>query len=126
MSDGLTISGELDELSTELGALATEIYTLEEELKEIDEQRDDHFNDLLTALYYEYEADEKRRLPGEDVRNALVIHQMRQEEPLLFGQHRRKHKELDRLERKARRLEKRISSKQSQLSYLKTEAMATQ
>lgn len=124
MSDPVTIIGELEDLTGRLDTASREIYKLQEELAPIEEQIDDLRNDLLTALIDEYEADENKRLPGEDVRNALVTKQMREEEPVLFGNHRRKQKELDRMERRAKRIERQINSKQSTLSWLKTEAQA--
>lgn len=125
MSEPAQIMSELDVLTAELGQATTDLYNKQEEFDKLAELYDDTFNDCLTTLLDEYESDEKRRLPGEDVRNALVTKTMRKEEPLLFGQYRRMKKELDREERRTKRLEKQINARQSQLSWLKTEAQAT-
>lgn len=119
---------DLDKLSGELGHAQTDLYNKEEEFAPVAEHWDDLFNDLLTTLLSDYEDGDKKdqRLPGEDVRNALVVKKMRETEPILFGQYRRLKKEIDRKERWTKRLEKRISSKQSQLSFLKVEASAIQ
>lgn len=123
MSDAVTIIGELEDLTHRLDKASKEIYKLQVELDPLDEYIDDALNDLLTALIDDYEESDKR-LPGEDVRNAIIRKRLREQEPLKFGEHRRKTKELDRLERRAKRIERQISSKQSSLSYLKTEAQA--
>lgn len=124
MSDAVILINELDDLTTRLDNAGKEIYRLQEELQPTQEDFDDTFNDLLVALLDSYEA-EGKRLPGEDVRNALVTKQMRTEHAELYGRHRRLRGELDRKERLAKSIERQISSKQSSLSYLKTEAMAT-
>lgn len=124
MSDPVTIISDLEDLTGRLDKASRDLYLKQEEFEKVAENYDDAFNDLLIALLDEYETSEKR-LPGEDVRNALVIKKLRDTEPSLFGQHRRLKAELDRMERRAKRIEKEVNAKQSILSYLKTEAMAT-
>lgn len=116
--------GELDDLTSRLDTASKELYRKELEFEPVAEEYDDARNDLLIALLNEYE-DSEKRLPGEDVRNALVTKRLRTENPSLFGKYRRLRAEIDRGERRAKRIEKAISAKQSNLSYLKTEAMAT-
>ena len=123
MSDPVALIGALQELTGSLDKASRTLYKLQLDYDETAERYDDAFNDRLVALLSKYE-DEEKRLPGEDVRNALVTKQLRDTEPELFGHYRRLKAELDRGERRCKRIEKAISSYQSQLSYLKTEAQA--
>lgn len=123
VSEPVVIISELQEFSLRLNNASQDLYKLQVDFDEVAEKYDDCFNDLLTALLDDYE-EAGKRLPGEDVRNALVTKKMREEDPILFGQYRRLRKELDRKERLTKSIEKQISARQSQLSYLKTEAQA--
>ncbi len=125
MTDPGTVMTDLQDRTASLDVASKALYTLQEQYQAVEEEYDDLFNDLLVALLARYENGE-RRLPGEDVRNALVIKQIRDEAPALYGRHRRLKAELDRGERRAKRIERQISSLQSLLSMLKTEAQATQ
>lgn len=125
MSDGAIVVGELEDLSTRLGNASTEIYRLQEEFAPVEERWEDTRNDLLTTILDEYEeADPPKRLPGEDVRNAMVIKRFRKEEPLLYGEYRRKKAELERAERLAKSIQQQVIAKQSVLSWLKVEMQA--
>jgi hypothetical protein len=115
--------GDLNDLTTRLDTASRELYALHAEFEPIAEQWDDVWNDILMTLVAEYE-DQGKRLPGEDVRNAIVIKRMREEEPILFNNHRRLKAKIDRGERRAKQIEREIFAKQSILSYLKTEAQA--
>lgn len=123
MSDGATVISDLEDLTSRLDTASRELYKLQTDFDSIAERYDDTFNDFLTGLLSEYE-DEGKRLPGEDVRNAIITKLLREQEPLLFGQYRRMRKELDRGERRAKQIERQISSKQSILSYLRVESQA--
>ena len=123
MSDGAVVVGELEDLSTRLGTASTTIYQLQEEFAEVEERHQDTWNDLLMTILDEYEESEKR-LPGEDVRNAMVTKKFRAEEPILYGEYRRKKAELERAERLAKSIQQQVIAKQSVLSWLKVEAAA--
>jgi hypothetical protein len=123
MSDGLTVMGELTDLSARLDKARRELYRLREELAPVVERWDDVWNDLLVSLVEDYK-DSGERLPGEDVRNAMVTKRFREQEPILFGQRRRIESEIDRVDRRAKHLQDEISARQSILSYLRTEAQA--
>jgi hypothetical protein len=123
MSDGLTVMGELTDLSARLDKASRELYRLREELAPVVERWDDVWNDLLVSLVEDYK-DSGERLPGEDVRNAMVTKRFREQEPILFGQRRRIESEIDRVDRRAKHLQDEISARQSILSYLRTEAQA--
>lgn len=125
MSDPVQILGELHDATERLDAASKELFRLQQAFDEVKANFDDAFNDYLATLIDKYE-DEGKRLPGEEARHSLVVKQMRNEEPLLFGQHRRLRDELARKHALAKSIERAISSYQSQLSYLKTEAMAIQ
>jgi predicted nucleic acid-binding Zn-ribbon protein len=123
MSDPGTLMGHLTELTGSLDEASKALYKLQRDLDEVTEEYEDSFNDRLCALVDQHEADGKK-LPGEDVRNALVTRQLRLEHGDTYGRYRRLKAELDRGERRCKRIEKQISSYQSQLSFLKTEAQA--
>ena len=128
---------ELRDLTERLDTAGKQVYSLQTEVDELEEQLDpvtveyeEVFNDLLTTLIDNHEADGKK-LPGEDARNALVTRQMRLEHGDLYGRHKRlttdlakKRRELKRKEKFAQNIQSQIMSKQSSLSYLKTEMQA--
>ena len=115
--------GELNDLAAALDEASRQLYKLQRDFDKTAELYDDTFNDLLVALLDRYEEEDKK-LPGEDVRNALVKRQLREAEPELFGHYRRLRNELNRGNKRAKRIETQITAKQSVLSYLKTEASA--
>ena len=123
MSDPVTLMGELNDLAAALDEASRQLYKLQRDFDKTAELYDDTFNDLLVALLDRYEEEDKK-LPGEDVRNALVTKQLRDVEPELFGHYRRLRNELNRGNKRAKRIETQITAKQSVLSYLKTEASA--
>ena len=123
MSDPVTLMGELNDLAASLDEASRQLYKLQRDFDKTAELYDDTFNDLLVALLDRYEEEDKK-LPGEDVRNALVRKQIREAEPELFGHYRRLRNELNRGNKRAKRIETQITAKQSVLSYLKTEASA--
>ena len=123
MSDPVTLMGELNDLAAALDKASRTLYKLQQDFDKTAELYDDTFNDLLVALLDRYEEEDKK-LPGEDVRNALVTKQLRDVEPELFGHYRRLRNELNRGNKRAKRIETQITAKQSVLSYLKTEASA--
>lgn len=127
MTDPVAIIGELQSLTASLDEASKQLYTLEKNFGEVEEEFDDVFNDLLVAYVapYEEEDGKLKRLPGEDVRNAIITKQIRKEHPDLFGRYRSLRKELERGEKRCKRIERQIGSYQSQLKSLATEAGAT-
>jgi hypothetical protein len=137
MSDGATLMNELRDLTERLDGAGKEVYRLQTELHELQvearettEEYDDRLTDLLVSLIDKYE-EEGKRPPGEEARNAIVKKQLRDAQPDLFGHKRRLDRELakkeDELKRKtllAGNIQSQIMSKQSSLSYLKTEMQA--
>ena len=124
MSDPSTLKEELAELAARLDTAARELYKLDKEAEQVDTNYEDTWNDLLVALVDDHEANEKR-LPGEDVRNAIITKQIREADPILYGNHRRLRREIERSEKFCKRLEREIEAKRSLLSFAKIELEAT-
>lgn len=124
MSDPMTVRGELNDLALALGQQTTELYSLRERFATLAAQYDDLFSDLLVELNEEY-ARSTKRLPGEDVREALITQKIREQEPDLYGKYRSLKAEIDRKERREQRTKDRLEAKRSELSSLKVEFEAT-
>jgi len=123
MADPIAVLGTLNDLASRLDEASRELFRLHEQHEQTAANYDDTTNDVLCGLVDEYEQSEKR-LPGEDVRNAIVTKHLREQEPILFGNYRRERAKIDRYERRAKRIEREIDAQRSILSFLKTEAEA--
>ena len=124
MSDPVAVLGKLQDLASRLDVASKSIYTMDEKLAGIEVDYDDTRNDILVKLIAEYERSDTR-LPGEDVRNALVTNRLREQEPDLYKSVRNLRAKISRYERRARRIEREIDAQRSVLSFLKTEVEAT-
>ena len=123
MSDPIQVLTDLEGLSTDLGSLSNAIYQSRERFAQIEADYDDAYADALEQVVDLYARSDKR-LPGEDVRNAMVKKQLREEQSQLLTNYRALKAKIDRDERKARRLENQIDALRSVLSFLNTEARA--
>lgn len=127
MTEPVVVMGELQDLTGSLDEASKQLYRIESQRDEVESEYDDLYNDLLVTFVAPYEKDDGKleRLPGEDVRRAIITEQIRKEHPELFGTYRRLSKELERGEKRVRRIEKQIGAKQSILKTLGIEASAT-
>lgn len=122
MSDPPTLMAELDDLAKRLDAASRELYIKEEAFGPVEEQFDEVWDELLIDLVDQYEEEGKRS--SEDIRKARVRRLIRGQYPDLFKQHKELRDAINRIEKRAKRIERQVSSKQSQLSFLKTEVQA--
>lgn len=126
MSDGAVVRSELSALDAVLDIHGKELDQSQMEFDLISERFDAIWNDLVVEFVEPYKDEDGKlqRLPGEDVRNALITKRMREEHPTIFDQYHRLKNDLSRLEKKGKRIERLMYSKQTSLSWLKTEAQA--
>lgn len=126
MSDGTVVRNELSALDALLDEHGKDLDQTQQNFDLISERFDAIWNDLLVEFIEPYKDEDGKlsRLPGEDVRNALITKRMREEHPTIFDQYHRLKNELNRLEKKGKRIERLMYSKQTSLSWLKTEAQA--
>lgn len=120
MTDVPQLIGAIDADCQALDAAGKELGRVIRDLGEAEIAYGDRFDEELALLVEEHES---KRLPGEDVRRAL-IHRRCPDVQELSRQVRRLERRKDALEAWGRKTEKALSGRQSELGFLKAEGQA--
>lgn len=112
MSDVLDAIRKLSESAAELDRLSGRLAQVERELEPLQAWYDDYSENFVAGLF----EDDSKRLPGEDVRRALVHKDMREKEPEKFGHRRKLASESARIEKRIKALNREVDAQRSILS----------
>lgn len=116
MSDPITLMGQIDVDCAELDQIGKDLDTVLEALELAEASYEETFEAELAVLAEEHET--KGRLPGEEVRRAIIHKRI---DRGLYREVKRLSSLAKRLEARGRRIEKTLSGRQSELSFLKSE-----
>ncbi len=119
MNDPATLIHQIDADCSALDAVGKELGAKIKALGAAEIAYEDAYEDELAVLVEEY-ANGDQRLPGEDVRRALIHARIDRE---LYRVKRRLAREVQALEKYGRAKEKTLSGRQSELSFLKAEGL---
>lgn len=120
MSDPVTIMAAIDADLEALDRIGRELDITLIQYHEADEVYDEAYEEELALLVEEYG---DKRLPGEDVRKALIHKRL---DPEIVRNRRRLERRVQRLTQEGRRHEKTLSGLQSELGFLRAEGNAPQ
>jgi predicted transcriptional regulator len=112
------VMGKLDALAVELDQRSSALANTERELADVEDKYDAFYEDFIAGWF---DAEEGKRLPGEDVRRALAHRHLRKHDPELLGKYRELSRRRDRLKRRIETLGRAASAQQSILKALREE-----